>query len=178
MEAAVVSRANGPPFPILQLVTELVIFFSVLEVNLTILCNSLPMLLPLYSYWRYRKFFAAGEDEYVSRVRGDGEGNYLVENVANGLPLETIYGKDHIHFTATVMRGDASSSSQGVADGKHSLIRKGGGGGRARASTPEDEEHWPGDSESTRRLSRNAGVITIETEWTIMESRKSAFGLD
>lgn len=158
----------------LQITLDLIIFFSVLEVSLSILCNSLPMLLPLYSYWRYRKFFAEGEDEYVSRVRDGGNCHNLVENVANGLPLETIYGKDHVHFTATIMRGDTSSSHD-PADGKHSIRGNSGGG---RAGTPEDDERWIGDSESTRRLSRNAGVITIETEWTITESRKSAFDLD
>lgn len=132
------------------------------------------MLLPLYSYWRYRKFFGAGEDEYVSRVRGDkGNHSFLVQNVANGLPLETIYGKENVHFTATVMHAPPSSQDSS-GEPKHSMMM-----GR-RASSPNNEGgHWlDGDSESTRRLSRNAGVITIETKWTITESRKSDFDLD
>lgn len=160
-----------PPF--LQKAVDLITFLTVLEVNLSILCNSLPMLLPLYSYWRYRKFFAEGEDEYVSRVRGGSEKRnerrHLVQSVANGLPLETIYGKDNVHFTATVIRG--ASLSQGRTEREQSVGRS--------ASTPEDDGgHWNEDSESTRRLSRNAGAITIETKWTITESRKSAFDMD
>lgn len=154
--------------PPLQKAIDELTFLTVMEVNLSILCNSLPMLLPLYSYWRYRKFFGKGQDEYVSRVRGlteKGDVRYLVETVANGMPLETIYGKGDVHFTATVMTSGDPSQERTQSTGR-------------RECTPEDDDHWPGDSESTWRLSRNAGVITIETEWTITESRKSTFDTD
>ena len=85
----------------------IVTFMTVLESNLSILCNSLPMLLPLYTYWKHRRFGGDGEDEYVSRLRGDsqsGRHEHLVENLTNGIPLETIYGKDNVHFTTTVGR--------------------------------------------------------------------------
>lgn len=72
-------------------------YLSVLEVTLSVLCNSLPMLLPLYSYWRYRKVFARDQDEYVSRIRDGGQlspspHKYIIQSVANGMPLETIVG--------------------------------------------------------------------------------------
>ncbi|POS74049.1 integral membrane protein [Diaporthe helianthi] len=126
-----------------------VTFISVLEVNLSILCNSLPMLLPLYAYWKHRRFGGGGEDEYVSRLRGDslsGRHEHLVENLTNGIPLETIYGKDNVHFTTTVGRGDMS-----------------------RRTNYEQSEDDGSDSESTRRLPRNAQAITIETKWSITE---------
>lgn len=70
-------------------------YLSVLEVTLSVLCNSLPMLLPLYSYWRYRKVYAEDQDEYVSRIRDGGQSSanphkFIIQSVANGLPLETI----------------------------------------------------------------------------------------
>lgn len=142
-------------------------FFTILEVSLSILCNSLPTLLPLYSYWRYRRFYGEGEDEYVARMNeSDGTGGivrhkFLVASVANGLPLETIYGKDNIHFTASVGAGEQHQLQPCSRE-------------RTRALTPDDG--W--ETESTRRLSRNAGVITIETKWSITESRQSTFGLD
>lgn len=127
----------------------IVTFMTVLESNLSILCNSLPMLLPLYTYWKHRRFGGAGEDEYVSRLRGDsqsGRNEHLVENLTNGIPLETIYGKDNVHFTTTVGRGD-----------------------RPRRTNYEQSEDDGSDSESTRRLPRNAQAITIETKWSITE---------
>lgn len=53
------------------------------------------MLLPLYSYWRYRKVYAEDQDEYVSRIRNNGEAaanphKFIIESVTNGMPLETI----------------------------------------------------------------------------------------
>lgn len=55
------------------------------------------MLLPLYSYWRYRKVYAEDQDEYVSRIRDGGQSSanphkFIIQSVANGLPLETIVG--------------------------------------------------------------------------------------
>ncbi|KAL2287688.1 hypothetical protein FJTKL_05058 [Diaporthe vaccinii] len=127
----------------------IVTFMTVLEANLSILCNSLPMLLPLYSYWKQRRFGGEGEDEYVSRLRGDSQSHrheHLVEDLTNGIALETIYGKDNVHFTTTVGRGDSS-----------------------RRTNYEQSEDDGSDSESTRRLPRNAQAITIETKWSITE---------
>ncbi|KAK2604951.1 hypothetical protein N8I77_007841 [Diaporthe amygdali] len=126
-----------------------VTFLSVFEVNLSIFCNSLPMLLPLYTYWKNRRFGGDGEDEYVSRLRGDSQSRrheHLVEDLTNGIPLETIYGKDNVHFTTTVGRGESS-----------------------RRTNEEQSEDDGSDSESTRRLPRNAQAITIETKWSITE---------
>ncbi|KUI64460.1 hypothetical protein VM1G_00653 [Cytospora mali] len=126
------------------------IFLTNLEVHLSILCNSLPMLIPLYAYWKHRKFGGAGEDEYVSRLRGSSASRrhqFLVEDLTNGLPLETIYGQNGIHFTATVGRGEPRSPI------------------RARS----EDDSW--DSESTRRLPWNAQAITIETKWSITEEQ-------
>lgn len=127
----------------------IVTFMTVLEANLSILCNSLPMLLPLYTYWKQRRFGGDGEDEYVSRLRGDSQSHrheHLVEDLTNGIALETIYGKDNVHFTTTVGRGDSS-----------------------RRTNYEQSEDDGSDSESTRRLPRNAQAITIETKWSITE---------
>lgn len=127
--------------------TDMASFLTNLEVFLSILCNSLPMLIPLYAYWKNRRVGGDGEDEYVSRIRGSssrGHG-YLVEDLTNGLPLETIYGKNNIHFTATVGRGDP----------------------RSPANEQSEDDNW--DSESTRRLPWNAQAITIERKWSITE---------
>lgn len=199
----------GPPSPkpdhrsnnTFQVIMEEGTFLAVLEVNLSILCNSLPMLLPLYSFWRYRRVYGAGEDEYVSRVRGGADGGdtspgaaardklLVLKNVTNGLPLETIYGEDDIHFVATVGVGEGASA--GGRRGHHKLGRAksksrakrsrsksdgaGGGGGFERF----DDDEVVSDGESTRRLSRNAGPagIKIETKWTITEeTRTRSFG--
>lgn len=154
------------------------IYLTVLEANLSILCNSLPMLLPLYSYWRYRKFFGEGEDEYVSRLGGTSRGHHLhhsngshgggggggkhpngefvLQNVTNGLPLETIYGQDHVHFSATVDARSQKSSRR-----------------MTRRISLRSVDEW--DSESTRPLEVNAAGtegIKIETHWTITETRE------
>lgn len=165
------------------------VFLSVLEVNLSILCNSMPMLLPLYSYWRYRRFFGAGEDEYVSRIGGDGDNVdpgerarrarsqlSLLKDVTNGLPLETIYGKDEIHFTATVAAGPAPG--HGPPRG-HARRKSKVGKSRSRSRPPTNWSEENSETESTRRLSRNMGPagIKIETKWTITEeTRKDTFG--
>lgn len=122
---------------------------SNLEVLLSILCNSLPMLIPLYAYWKNRKFGGDGEDEYVSRIRGSSASRrhaFLVEDLTSGLPLETIYGQNHIHFTATVGRGEPRS--------------------QINNDCGDDDMS---DSESQRRLPCNAQAITIETKWSITE---------
>ncbi|TEA20997.1 hypothetical protein C8034_v007457 [Colletotrichum sidae] len=119
-------------------------FLTVFETNLTILCNSLPMLLPLWAFWKHRRFET---DEYVSRLGGNSQSckhEHLVEDLTNGIPLETMYGKNISHFTTTVGRGDARRGS-------------------------ENDSDCVSETESTRRLPRNAQVITIETKWTIKE---------
>lgn len=153
-----------------QSIMDEVTFLTVLEANLSILCDSLPMILPLYSYWRYRKFYGEGEDEYVSRLggtssghpsRGDSaissklNGDFILENVTNGLPLETIYGQNHVHFSATV---DARSQRSNRRLPRRISLRS--------------VDEW--DTESTRRLEDDAGPegIKIETHWTITETRE------
>ncbi|KAK7742033.1 hypothetical protein SLS53_004619 [Cytospora paraplurivora] len=129
---------------------DLANFLTNLEVNLSIICNSLPMLIPLYATWKHRRCGGDGEDEYVSRIRGAStsrQREFLVQDLTNGLPLETIYGKNNIHFTATVGRGEP----------------------RSAGNEQSDEDNW--DSESTRRLPWNAQAITIETKWSITEER-------
>ncbi|TDZ25580.1 hypothetical protein Cob_v001633 [Colletotrichum orbiculare MAFF 240422] len=119
-------------------------FLTVFETNLTILCNSLPMLLPLWAFWKHRRFET---DEYVSRLGGNSQSckhEHLVEDLTNGIPLETMYGKNISHFTTTVGRGDARRGS-------------------------ENDSDCVSETESTRRLPRNAQAITIETKWTIKE---------
>lgn len=195
----------GPPSPkpdhrsnnTYQVIMEEGTFLAVLEVNLSILCNSLPMLLPLYSFWRYRRVYGAGEDEYVSRVRGGADGGdaspgaaardklLVLKNVTNGLPLETIYGEDDIHFVATVEGASAGgrrghhklgrAKSKSRAKRSRSKSEGAGGGGFERF----DDDEGVSDGESTRRLSRNAGPagIKIETKWTITEeTRTRSFG--
>lgn len=146
---------------------------AILEANLSILCNSLPMLLPLYSYWRYRKVYAVDEDEYISRIRDGDEQpkhrTFAFEDVTNGLPLESIYGQNHVHFTTAVGSGE-------VATGHNK------GHTRTQSKSKKPGRRWKGDEfedisdgESTRRLGGNAGPpggpsgITIETRWTITE---------
>lgn len=128
---------------------DLATFLSNLEVLLSILCNSLPMLIPLYVYWKNRRIGGDGEDEYVSRLRGPSasrQHTFLVEDLTSGLPLETIYGQNHIHFTATVGRGEPRpTTNEQCGDDDNS------------------------DSESQRRLPWNAQAITIETKWSITE---------
>ncbi|WYZ42164.1 hypothetical protein EsH8_V_001059 [Colletotrichum jinshuiense] len=123
-------------------------FLTVLETQLTILCNSLPMLLPLWAFWKHRRFET---DEYVSRLGGNSQSckhEHLVSDLTNGIPLETMYGKNHVQFTTTVIgRGDS---------------RRGSG-------TNDEDEDDVSESESTRRLPRNAQAITIETKWSIAE---------
>lgn len=175
-----------------QVIMEEGTFLAVLEVNLSILCNSLPMLLPLYSFWRYRKVYGEGEDEYVSRVRGGSIAEAdardklsVLKNVTNGLPLETIYGEDDIHFVATV--GVGENASAGGRRGHHkssgrpsrskskskskpkSHAARGGAGGFERF----DDDPW--DAESAKRLSSDAGPagIKIETKWTITEETRT-----
>lgn len=114
------------------------------------------MLIPLYSYWRYRKVWGHAQDEYVSRLRGDtakpGEPKQrsAVEDIVSGIPLEKIYGVDHIHFTVEVGRGSSHMSSR---------------------EDSEDPEAW--DMDSVRRLSRHAqpSGIQIETTWSITEEQ-------
>ncbi|KAF6804365.1 integral membrane protein [Colletotrichum plurivorum] len=121
-------------------------FLTVLETHLTILCNSLPMLLPLWAFWKHRRFET---DEYVSRLGGNSQSckhEHLVEDLTNGIPLETMYGKKMSHFTTTVGRGDAR-----------------------RGSANDQDEDDVSDTESTLRLPRNAQAITIETKWSITE---------
>lgn len=169
---------------ITQVVMEEGIFLTVLEVNLMILCNSMPMLLPLYSYWRYRRFFGAGEDQYVSQVAGDGQPLAhdrlhrtrtqlsLLKDVTNGIPLETIYGKEDIHFTSTVSAGPGPDHGPSRSHTRPKSKR-----GTSRPSSERSEDNW--DAESTRRLPRHmgpTGTIKIETEWTITEeNRKDNF---
>lgn len=133
---------------------DVAVLMTNLEAHLSILCNSLPMLIPLYAYWKNRKIGGDGEDEYLSRIRGSSasassssrQHAFLVEDLTSGLPLETIYGQNHIHFTATVGRGEPRS-----LENEH---------------CGEDDTS---DSESQRRLPWNAQAITIETKWSITE---------
>ncbi|KAL0943109.1 uncharacterized protein CTRU02_200995 [Colletotrichum truncatum] len=121
-------------------------FLTVLETHLTILCNSLPMLLPLWAFWRHRRF---DTDEYVSRLGGNSQSckhEHLVEDLTNGIPLETMYGKSVSHFTTTVGRGTSRRNSDNDQD-SDSLSQ----------------------TESTRRLPSNAQAITVETKWSIKE---------
>lgn len=120
-------------------------FLTVLETHLTILCNSLPMLLPLWAFWKHRRFET---DEYVSRLGGStqsGKHDHLVEDLTNGIPLETMYGSNITHFTTTVGTGG---------------MRRGSG---------NDGDSDVSETESTQRLPRNAQAITIETKWSIKE---------
>ncbi|TQN70370.1 hypothetical protein CSHISOI_05166 [Colletotrichum shisoi] len=121
-------------------------FLTVLETHLTILCNSLPMLLPLWAFWKHRRFEA---DEYVTRLGGDSDQSSrrhkrLVEDLTNGIPLETMYGEKIVSFTTTVGRGES----------------------RRRPGTDDDDGSGTG---STAGLPGNAEGIRIETKWTISE---------
>lgn len=159
-------------------------FLAGLETQLSILCNSLPMLLPLYSYWRYRRFFAEDEDEYVSRVRGGIEPckhrKFAFEDVTNGLPLETIYGQDNIHFTAAIGSGEAGPTAccaqpRPTTKSKLKGIRRSISAPRSRTPGLPYPFEDSSDGESTRRLGGSAGGttgITIETKWTITEETK------
>lgn len=133
------------------------ILLTTLEANISIATNSLPMLLPLYSYWRYRKVWGQGEDEYVSRLRGDTPAagadrarHYTaVEDIVSGVPLEMIYGIDNIHFSVNIGRGSMQMTP---------------------SERPSDEnDAW--ESESMQVLSRNSQPtgIQIETKWSITE---------
>lgn len=144
---------------------------AILEANLSILCNSLPMLLPLYSYWRYRRVYASDEDEYISRIRDGDEPPkhraFAFEDVTNGLPLETIYGQNNVHFTTAVSLGEVAST------GQHTK-----GHNKSPSKSKKPARRWKGDEfeeisdgDSMRRLDGNEGLsgITIETKWTITE---------
>lgn len=153
-----------------------IIFLTALEVNLSILCNSLPMLLPLYSYWRYRKVYAEDQDEYVSRIRDDNQmpskpRKFVFEDVANGLPLETIYGKDNVHYTTAVGTGDGTGDTRGVSRGhlkaKPSISKSIAGSMRGRGI--HDPFSDASDAESARRVPG----ITIETKWTVTEETRA-----
>ncbi|CAN8097490.1 unnamed protein product [Discula destructiva] len=148
---------------------ELVTSLSILECNLSVLCNSLPMLLPLYSYWRYRKFFAEDEDEYVSRIReGDRQPLqrrvFTFEDVTNGLPLETIYGQENVHFTAAVGPGETARRTKPKSSRPMWTTK-------SRRKAVGDPFEDKSDGESTRRLGCSAGSagITIERVWTVRE---------
>lgn len=159
-----------------------------MEANLSMITNSSPMLLPLYTWWKYRRVWGEGADDYVSRLRGGAEHGdehpspgrragarkrSVVENLVSGVPLETIYGVENVHFTATVVRGDKRDSIKMTTQKRRQKERRrpskttdDGGGG--------DEEDAASGSESTRRLSRNAQMtghagIQIETKWSITE---------
>lgn len=127
------------------------------------------MLLPLYSYWRYRRFYDDGEDEYVSRVRGNTGNNdkFLVEDVTKGLPLETIYGKHNVHFVATIGADHGHIREHSKSKFKSNFM--------SRSRTFSERSNDDGDTESTRRLSRNAGAtgIKIETQWTVTEETRN-----
>lgn len=138
-----------------------------LETHLAILINSVPMLIPLYSYWRYRKIWGRGQDEYVARLRGDaqraeermgGEQLLVVENVVSGIPLETIYGVNYIHFSTSVRRGSVEMTPVGTPSGRQS-----------RSGDHEHKHMW--QSESVQNLATHAQAIGIQvhTEWTITE---------
>lgn len=131
------------------------------------------MLLPLYSYWRYRKCYAEDEDEYISRIREADEPPkrraFAFEDVANGLPLETIYGQDHIHFTTFVGSVGPSTAHQRT----RSKSRP-----RTKSTTRSESRPLEGttlddgsDADSTWALGGNGSPkgITIETKWTITE---------
>ncbi|TIC90444.1 hypothetical protein CH35J_011826 [Colletotrichum higginsianum] len=137
-----------------QVVENLAIttFLTVLETHLTILCNSLPMLLPLWAFWKHRRFET---DEYVSRLGGDsGQSSRrhkrLVEDLTNGIPLETMYGEKIASFTTTVGRGESRRR-------------------RRRPGTDDDGGDDGSDTGSTAGLPGNAEGIRIETKWTISE---------
>lgn len=165
-------------------------FLQTFEAHLGIMCNSLPMLVPLYSYWRYRKFYGEGEDEYVSRLGGGvgaaGESaqqqqqRRVFVHMANGLPLELdeLYGQRSF-FMTRVERGESMTDDvnnthrRTPSKGTLRLGRKG-----TMDSFFDDDL---GDSESTRRLQAQSGPsvgITIETRWTIEteDTVRYAFG--
>ncbi|KAJ4416425.1 hypothetical protein N0V82_006767 [Gnomoniopsis sp. IMI 355080] len=146
---------------------SLITFLSVLEVTLSILCNSLPMLLPLYSYWRYRKVYNDDQDEYVSRIRNNGQADqqspkFIIESIANGLPLETIYGKENVHFTTEIGTGDSRSHLKS----KSSISKSIAGSIRGRGTRDPFEEFPAAES------SRKVPGITIETKWTVTEETR------
>lgn len=55
---------------------------------------SLPILLPLYTYWKHRRYGGDGEDdEYVSRLRRDSQSHrheHLVEDLTNGIARDDL----------------------------------------------------------------------------------------
>lgn len=164
-------------------------FLQTFEANLSILCNSLPMLLPLYSYWRYRRFYGEGEDEYVSRIGGGDnslstdvraarEQRRVFVNMTNGLPLEIdpLYGQDH-YFTTRVELGESTFE---MRHEHHKRTRSKGTlrlGRQHSMQSAISVEGGPNDSESTRALQSSSGSagITIETKWTIVteDNRKT-----
>ncbi|GKT95354.1 integral membrane protein [Colletotrichum tofieldiae] len=122
-------------------------FLTVHETHLTILCNSLPMLLPLWAFWKHRRFET---DDYVSKLGGNSQSckdKHLVEDLTNGIPLETIYGEKIASFTTTVGRGES----------------------RRRPRTNGEDKDNVSETGSTSRLPRNAQGIRIETKWSISE---------
>lgn len=179
----------------------LIMLLTTMEANLSIITNSTPMLLPLYTWWRYRRVWGEGADDYVSRLRGDdndhntrsashargargakhpeGQSQWrMVEDIVSGVPLEAIYGVDHVHFTTTVRRGGGGGSSRnnsGDSGIKMTATRT-----RTRSNGEQDRDDDRdgdvdlSDSESTWRLPRNAQAtghagIQIETKWSITE---------
>lgn len=189
-----------------------VLLLTAMEANLSIITNSSPMLLPLYTWWKYRRVWGEGADDYVSRLRGsteDDEGDEdergtpgvqsgggknrhrsAVEDLVNGVPLETIYGVDHVHFTATVMRGSMNSIKMTTPQKRRQQKndKKSKRGPPSETTEDDDDDIDYGDasseSESTRRLPRNAQMITghahtgiqIETKWSITEETVKRHG--
>lgn len=188
-----------------------VLLLTATEANLSIITNSSPMLLPLYTWWKYRRVWGEGADDYVSRLRGSNEHDdserlagrqgdggdrhrSAVENLVNGVPLETIYGVDHVHFTATVIRGNRDSikmttnpshnNNNNDSSNKRQKKNKKKTQASLSKTTMDDEDDGEdpygdasSESESTRRLPNNAQTtghahhegIQIETKWSITE---------
>lgn len=121
------------------------------------------MLLPLYSYWRYRKIYAEDQDEYVSRIRDGSQASisrkFVFEDVANGLPLETIYGKDHVHYTTAVGTGRTKAHGESKKSRSKSIS------GSVKERGMRDPFADTSEAESSQRMPG----ITIETKWMITE---------
>lgn len=190
------------------------LLLTAIEANISIVVNSLPMLLPLYTWWKHRRFWGEGADDYVSRLRGvtesgrgaddneegitqgrpaGGRNRSAVEDLVNGVPLETIYGVDHVHFTATVVRGGGdteNSKAAGETIKMKTIMRTRSGrrknhhrGHKKRtfsdvtdmdAGDDDDYECNASESESMRGLPGHAqrtghAGIQIETKWSITE---------
>lgn len=117
-------------------------FLSTLEVNLSIFCDSCPMVIPLITWYNGRYTDGMGHEDYLNSFADSRRHERIIDHITNGLPLDTIYGKDNVHYKATVVA-------------------------MTRQKRAKSESHDVSDSESTLGLPKNAQAINIERNWTI-----------